>query len=87
MQNPFQSHDQGKLISPFLNELCTVMLTDRSSGREAFQLVGDEMRPDCATGAGALNLLVEVMALIRDNRALPGCRTTLTRPLESRGPR
>lgn len=64
-----------------------MMLTDRSSGREAFQLVGDEMGPECATGPAALNLLVEVMALIRGNRALPGCSTTLTRPLETGGPR
>lgn len=60
---------RGNPIPPFLNELCAVMLTDCGRGVEAFQFVCDEMGPECATGSVALNLLLEVMALIRGHRA------------------
>jgi len=48
-----------------------VMLTDCSSGTEAFQcLMKWGLRVPRSAG---LNLLIEVVALVRGSRALPGC--------------
>lgn len=83
---PFKAMIRGILISPFLNDLFAVMLTDCSGGTETFQFVCDEMGPECVTGSVTLNLLIEVMALNMGNRACTGCSTNLTRPLETQGP-